>query len=61
MESCSAAAVSFEASSRASCSFARSRKSETWIAERSRSTAKRTPVTVSLKGSPHTADSSVSI
>ncbi|MDD3247807.1 MAG: hypothetical protein PHF18_13320 [Methanosarcina sp.] len=61
MESCSAEAVSFETSSRVSCSFTSSRKPERWTAERSRSTAKRIPVNVSLKGSPHTADSSVSI
>jgi hypothetical protein len=61
MESCSAAAVSFETSSRVSCSLACSRKPETWTAERSRITAKRIPVTVSLNGSPHTAASSVII
>ncbi|WP_235269722.1 hypothetical protein [Methanosarcina mazei] len=38
-----------------------SRKPETETEEISRSTAKRIPVTVSLKGSPQTADSSAPI
>ncbi|WP_239451044.1 hypothetical protein [Methanosarcina horonobensis] len=58
MESCSATPVSLEISSKVSRSFTPSRKPERETEEISTSTAKRIPVTVSLKGSPHTAASS---